>query len=40
MDGEKLIKPILKDQALSIEHIDGPYNENPILKNLIMNRGI
>jgi len=40
MDGETLIQPIRADEPLTINHIDGPYNENPALKDLILNRGI
>jgi N-acetylneuraminate synthase len=40
MNGEKLIKPIKADESLTIDHIDGPYNENSLLKNLILNRGM
>lgn len=40
MDGETLIQKIEVDQALTIEHIDGPYNENSTLKQLILNRGL
>lgn len=40
MDGEQLVKPIKANEALTIEHIDGPYSENPGLKSIIMNRGL
>lgn len=40
INGETLIKTIKKNEALSIDHIDGPYNENSNLKQIIMNRGI
>lgn len=40
MNGEKLIKPLAAHDSLTIEHIDGPYNENPGLKSLILNRGM
>lgn len=40
MNGEKLIAPLKANQPLSINHIDGPYNENAQLKNLILNRGL
>lgn len=40
MNGEKLIAPIKANEALSVTHIDGPYNENESLRNLILNRGI
>lgn len=39
MNGEKLTKPIKANEALSIEHIDGPYAENASLKELILKRG-
>jgi N-acetylneuraminate synthase len=40
MNGEKLIAGIKANEALSINHIDGPYSENQSLKNLILNRGL
>ena len=40
MNGEKLRQPIKSNDRLTIDHIDGPYNENVGLKNLILNRGI
>lgn len=40
MNGEKLLQPIKANDRLTIEHIDGPYSENPALKNLILNRGL
>jgi len=40
MNGEKLIMPIKSNESLTIDHIDGPYNENPSLKTLILNRGL
>jgi N-acetylneuraminate synthase len=40
MNSEKLITNIKADQPLTINDIDGPYNENPILKKLIINRGL
>ncbi len=40
MNGEKLILPIKSNESLTIDHIDGPYNENPSLKTLILNRGL
>ena len=39
MNGEKLTKSIKANEALSIEHIDGPYAENAALKELILKRG-
>lgn len=39
MNGEKLTKPILANEPLSIEHIDGPYAMNESLKKLILDRG-
>jgi N-acetylneuraminate synthase len=39
MNGEKLTKAIKANEALSIEHIDGPYAENSALKDLILKRG-
>ena len=40
MNGEKLTKEIKAAEQLSINHIDGPYNENKSLKSLILNRGL
>jgi len=40
MNGEKLIMPIKSNESLTIDHIDGPYNENQSLKTLILNRGL
>lgn len=40
MNGERLIKDIKANDALTIDHIDGPYNENTGLKSLIQNRGL
>lgn len=40
MNGETLIRPIKQNESLTIEHIDGPYNENRNLKKLILNRGL
>jgi len=39
MNGEKLVKDIKANEALTIDHIDGPYAESPSLKLLIMQRG-
>ncbi len=39
MNGEKLTAPLSADEALTIDHIDGPYNESPSLRTLIQNRG-
>lgn len=40
MNGERLTCSIKADEALTINHIDGPYNENDNLRNLILNRGL
>jgi N-acetylneuraminate synthase len=40
MNGETLRQAIKADEALTIDHIDGPYATNPALKNLIKNRGL
>lgn len=40
MNGERLLKPIKANDRLTIDHIDGPYSANSILKNLIVNRGL
>lgn len=39
MSGEKLTRDIKANEPLSVDHIDGPYAENPSLKQLILNRG-
>lgn len=40
MNGEQLIVEIKANEALSINHINGPYSENQSLKNLILSRGL
>lgn len=40
MNGEELIAPLQANEALTINHINGPYNSNDRLKQLILNRGI
>jgi len=40
MTGERLTKSIGAHEALTIEHIDGPYAENLALKQLILSRGL
>ena len=40
MNGEILVSPIKANAALSITDIDGPYNENKSLRDLILNRGM
>ena len=40
MNGEKIIKPIKKDEMLLIDMVDGPYSENTSLRMTILNRGI
>jgi len=39
MNGERLVRALAADEALTIDHIDGPYSEHPALRNLIVNRG-
>jgi sialic acid synthase SpsE len=39
MNGEMLTTAIAPNEALTIEHIDGPYANNETLKKLILNRG-
>lgn len=40
INGEKLTAGIHKDEALTIDHVDGPYSANPSLRELIINRGL
>ena len=40
MNGEKVVNSISAHEALSINHIDGPYNENDALRALILDRGL
>jgi N-acetylneuraminate synthase len=40
INGEKLTADIGKDEMLTINHIDGPYNQNETLRQTILNRGI
>lgn len=40
INGEKLVKALKFDESLKIDCIDGPYSEIPVLKKLIMDRGI
>ena len=40
INGEKLVVCIKAHETLTINHIDGPYNENESMRNLILNRGI
>jgi len=40
MNGELLAAEIKANQPLTIDHVSGPYNQNPSLKGLILNRGL
>jgi N-acetylneuraminate synthase len=40
MNGGKLMKPIDAHAPLTVSSVDGPYNENHSLRDLILNRGI
>jgi sialic acid synthase SpsE len=40
MNGERLVTPIKAAEALTIDHIDGPYHESRPLRELILSRGI
>jgi N-acetylneuraminate synthase len=40
MNGENLIVDLKADQPLTINDVDGPYNDNFNLKKLILNRGL
>jgi len=39
VNGEMLLKPILVNEKLTVDHIDGPYSENESLRHRILNRG-
>lgn len=39
MNGETLTKPIVAGDALTIDHVDGPFATNPRLRSLILGRG-
>ena len=39
INGENLIQNIEADDKLTINHIDGPYNENESLRKFILDRG-
>jgi len=40
MNGERLSTEIKADQPLTVDHVSGPYGQNPSLKSLIQNRGL
>jgi sialic acid synthase SpsE len=40
MNGEVLLKPVGKDQAIKIDDIDSPYAQIPSLRQTIYNRGL
>jgi len=40
VNGERLTRQISSNEQLTVDHIDGPYNENPSLRQLILDRGI
>lgn len=40
MNGEVLSKPLLRDAALRIDMIEGPYGSNPEMQHLVNNRGM
>lgn len=40
MNGEILVLGLGANQPLTIDHIDGPYSENPSLRRLIADRGL
>jgi len=40
INGLKLIRPVVKDDLVTLDHIDGPYNEDPYLRTTISSRGI
>ena len=40
MNGEMLLKPVVKDAALHIDDIESPYSQIPSLRQTIYNRGL
>lgn len=40
INGERITRAIKANEALTVNHIDGPYGENNSLKQLIINRGV
>jgi N-acetylneuraminate synthase len=40
INGETLVQPIRADEALTLDHIDGPCSRNPALRTLITERGL
>ena len=40
MNGEKLVKPIVADEQLTIDHIDGQAEKDSVLRRQIQNRGL
>ena len=40
INGARLVKEISKDAALFIDHIDGPYSENEVMRAMIYSRGL
>jgi N-acetylneuraminate synthase len=40
MNGERLKHALRANEKLTINHINGPYSDNPALKNIILNRGL
>jgi len=39
INGERLTHPIRADERLTIDHVDGPYQQNPALRRTILERG-
>lgn len=40
VNGERLCKPVKADESVTVDHIEGPYGEDPGLRSLILDRGI
>ena len=40
INGERLVTGLAADEPLTVDHVDGPYAEDPRLRSLIMNRGL
>jgi N-acetylneuraminate synthase len=39
MDGLRITEAVRADEALTIDHVDGPYSSTPSLREVILQRG-